>query len=168
MKGCHSCKFKQAVDAGEFKNTPWEEVPCSSCDVMTGVGFAVEYDDSRESGDHAVEPPAHCMARGGQEKMLPVSVMSQVVTGLMTLKPELRDVVSLRYLGLTYPEIAERQGVTMACVEKRHRRAMELWPALREMFPEKVAKKRRRKPHSKRGEPQKAQNAQKNGEKAVK
>jgi DNA-directed RNA polymerase specialized sigma24 family protein len=119
---------------------------------MSGAGFAVEYDD-----DRAVESSAHCTAsleawkrpEEKEEKMLPLDVMRSAMTGLMTLKPELRDVVCWRYLGLTYPEIAERQGVTVACVEKRHRRAMEIWPALKELFPEKVAKKKRRKPHRK-------------------
>lgn len=153
MKGCHTCPFKPKVDAGEYKDTPWEEVPCSSCEVMSGVGFSVEYDDERpepQSGyggrEQGVKPVG---SEPEEEKMLPLDVMRSAMTGLMTLKPELRDVVCWRYLGLTYPEIAERQGVTVACVEKRHRRAMEVWPALKELFPEKVAKRKRRKPHGK-------------------
>jgi hypothetical protein len=146
MTGCHSCKFKAAVDAGEFKDTPWEEVPCSSCDVMSGMGFAVEYDEERVP----LEPDKGYGIKDKEnfeeeDPVLPLSVMRSVVTGLLTLKSEHRDVVAWRYLGLTYPEIAERQGVTTACVEKRHRRALALWPALKEMFPEKVAKQKRRK-----------------------
>lgn len=153
--GCHRCKFKASVDAGLFKNTPWEKVPCTSCDVMSGMGFSLEYDPEHPEPQRGPEWWPGDLEEEQEEEpvMMPVDVMSQALTGFMNLKAELRDVVAWRYAGLTYPEIAERQGVTVACVEKRHRRAMEIWPALKEMFPEKVAKQKRRKPHVKKRSP---------------
>ena len=141
MKGCHSCEFKAAVDAGKFRNVAWEQVPCASCKLATG-GFAVEYDEDRLDPDTQA---ATAKPEEGLREELPVEVMGQFVAGLLSLPSELRDVVAMRYRGMKYDEIAKVQKVTMACVEKRHRRAMELWPALREMFPEKIAKVKRRK-----------------------
>lgn len=139
MKGCHTCAYKAAVDAGMYKDRKWEDTPCASCEIATG-GFAVEYNEEQLDEDTYM-----MKSEEGLKAHLPVEVMGQFVTGLLSLRPELRDVVSMRFSGLKYEEIAEKQGVTMACVEKRHRRAMELWPALRGMFPEKVAKRKRRK-----------------------
>ena len=82
-----------------------------------------------------------------REDSLPVSVMQELVVGLLKLKPELRDVVAWRFAGIRYSDIALAQGVTQACAEKRHRRALELWPALRALFPRKVAKQGMRKQH---------------------
>lgn len=147
MKGCHSCEYKAAVDAGKFRDVPWEQVPCASCKLATG-GYAVEYDEDRlEEGWDGMQARgvANPEMGDGLSAELPIEVMREFVAGLLTLPSELRDVVAMRYRGMKYDEIAQVQKVTMACVEKRHRRAMELWPALREMFPEKVAKRKRRK-----------------------
>ncbi len=76
-----------------------------------------------------------------------MDVMQEFVKGLLSLPKNLRDVVAMRYSGLKYREIAEIQGVTMACAEKRHRRAMERWVPLRQFFAEKVAKQQTRRPH---------------------
>jgi len=109
---------------------------------MSGSGFAIEFDEERVQGadhdDHGEREP---------EDRLPVSVMREVVIGLLKLKPELRDVVAWRFAGIRYSDIALAQGVTQACAEKRHRRALELWPALRALFPRKVAKQGMRKKH---------------------
>lgn len=146
MKGCHSCEFKAAVDAGKFRNVAWEQTPCASCKLATGA-YSVEFDEDR------LDPDTQGPTAKPEEALrdeLPVEVMGQFVNGLLSLPSELRDVVAMRYRGMKYDQIAKVQKVTMACVEKRHRRAMELWPALREMFPEKVAKVKRRKAASPR------------------
>ena len=145
MKGCHTCEHAAAIAEGKFAGDPWKQVPCSTCDVMSGAGFALEYDESREEGElnHG-----ECGEEG--EDRLPVSVMREIVVGLLKLKPELRDVVAWRFAGIRYADIALAQGVTQACAEKRHRRAMELWPELRSLFPRKVAKQGMRKPARRR------------------
>ncbi|MEI8122176.1 MAG: hypothetical protein WCI20_08990 [bacterium] len=54
-------------------------------------------------------------------------------------------VVCMRVLGLTYREIARRQGLTTAGAEARHERGMNLFPPLRQMFARKTAKVAMRK-----------------------
>jgi hypothetical protein len=148
MKGCHSCPHGQAIAAGEYEGKRWEDVPCSTCDVMSGTGFALEFDEER--GSVGSEQSAAGSTHEDLEDRLPVSVMRELVVGLLKLKPELRDVVAWRFAGVRYADIALAQGVTQACAEKRHRRAMELWPALRSLFPRKVAKQGMRKPARRR------------------
>ncbi len=155
MRGCHSCPHKAAVDAGKFRNTPWEKTPCASCQIALG-GYAIEYDEDRleETLDASQFRGASLPEESVPSQDLPIEVMREFVNGLLTLPSELRDVVAMRYRGMKYEEIAQVQKVTMACVEKRHRRAFSLFPALREMFPEKVAKQKRRKPHRPSGSKQ--------------
>jgi len=154
LTGCHKCEHAAAIAAGKYEGKAWEELPCSACDVMSGCGFAVEFDETRASETSAFPGPTADMSSrcpAGDERepedRLPVSVMREIVIGLLKLKPELRDVVAWRFAGIRYSDIALAQGVTEACAEKRHRRAMELWPALRALFPRKVAKQGMRKKH---------------------
>jgi len=141
MRGCHKCEHAAAIAEGKYEGKAWKEIPCSTCDVMSGSGFAIEFDESRVRNAHHDD---HCEPE--PEQQLPVAVMQQIVVGLLKLRPELRDVVAWRFAGVKYDDIALAQGVTKACVEKRHRRALELWPALRALFPLKVAKQGRGKP----------------------
>ena len=142
MKGCHDCAVADEIAEGRYENAAWDEVPCSTCKVADRTGFSMEYDDDRETaGQDAGEDTS------GQ--LVPVGVLAGFVEGFLKLPPPLRDVVAMRYAGMKYARIAEVQGVTMACVEKRHRQAMKLWPELRELFPMKASKQLRRKPHHK-------------------
>jgi DNA-directed RNA polymerase specialized sigma24 family protein len=75
-----------------------------------------------------------------EETSLPISVMEELVGRLLTLPQELRDVVCWRFAGLEYPEIAKRQRITMAGAEARHRRAMRMFPELRQLFIAKTAR----------------------------
>lgn len=145
MKGCHRCEHGEAVARGEYAQAAWKDVPCSSCDVMSSLGFAVEYDDARGSEGHVTASPNVGFAGSELSHALPVAVMREVMVGFLKLRPELRDVIAWRFAGMSYRDIGTVQGVTMACAEKRHRRAMELWPALKALFPEKVAKRERRR-----------------------
>jgi len=115
---------------------------------MSGAGFAIEFDEERRGRE--IEQGGSGDSEGEMEEKLPVSVLQEIVVGLLKLKPELRDVVAWRYAGMKYDDIALVQGVTRACVEKRHRRAMAVWPALEALFPRKIAKQAVRKPHARR------------------
>jgi DNA-directed RNA polymerase specialized sigma24 family protein len=75
-----------------------------------------------------------------EEKSLPVRVMEEMVARLLTLPAELRDVVCWRFAGMEYQEIAKRQRITTAGAEARHRRAMRMFPELRELFIVKTAR----------------------------
>ena len=148
MHGCHNCEHATAIAEGKFAGKAWEEIPCSTCDVMSGAGFAIEFDEEWPHGAGRPEPGGVAAGEDeGGEDRLPVDVMREIVVGLLKLKPELRDVVAWRFAGIRYDDIALTQGVTRACVEKRHRRALELWPALRALFARKVAKQGMRKTH---------------------
>ncbi len=139
MRGCHNCPVADEIANGKYANTNWNDIPCAICDAADSGGYAVEYNDA------IAGPPSTGGTGETGVDVLPLDVMRQMCEGLMTLPRDLRDVVAMRSTGIRYGEIAERQGVTTSCVEKRHRRALEIWPALREMFPVKIAKQQRRK-----------------------
>ena len=145
MTGCHSCPVAVAIADGVYKDEPWEKIPCSTCKIGTG-GFALEFDENRLPDENAelstFTPELY------ERSVMPVAVMRDLVVGLLKLPPALRDVVAWRFAGMGYQEIADLQGVSMAAAEKRHRRALELWPELEAMFAEKMAKQKRRKPHA--------------------
>ncbi|VGO16636.1 hypothetical protein PDESU_05227 [Pontiella desulfatans] len=77
--------------------------------------------------------------------LYPAELLTELIKGVFMLDPELRDVVGLRFLGATYREIGEQLGISTQLAEMRHKRALRDWPALRPLFPEKVAKRSRRK-----------------------
>ena len=49
MRGCHNCEHAAGIAEGKFAGKAWEEIPCSTCDVMSGAGFAIEFDEERVS-----------------------------------------------------------------------------------------------------------------------
>ena len=85
---------------------------------------------------------------GDEEARLPISVMNEVIFILLSMPPEVRDVLCWRFSGMSYRDIATLQGITIAGAEVRLWRAMKKWPALRALFAEKAAKQARRKPAS--------------------
>ncbi len=147
MKGCHDCPVADEIARGEYADAAWEQVPCSTCTVAEKTGFSLEFDDGRLAGD-AGEPVGQSPELYDRTQ-LPLDVMRDCVVGLLTLPPELRDVVAWRFGGMSYPDIADAQGVSMAADEKRHRRAMQLWPGLEALFLEKKVKQKWRKKHAK-------------------
>lgn len=64
----------------------------------------------------------------------------------MALPQELRDVVCWWFVGLSYPWIARKQGITTAGAEARHERAMRLFPELRQLFFLKTSRQKMRQP----------------------
>lgn len=145
MKGCHNCPVADEISRGVYKNAAWDEVPCSTCKVAEKEGFSLEFDEERLAGDagESGKPVPKLYDR----TVLPIDVMRDCVVGLLTLPAGLRDVVAWRFGGMSYQEIADTQGVSMAAVEKRHRRAMALWPGLEALFLEKKVKQKVRKKH---------------------
>ncbi|QHI68471.1 RNA polymerase sigma factor [Tichowtungia aerotolerans] len=142
---CHSCPHSEAILRGDYDSTPWDALPCSTCKLRENTFYSVPYDD-----EHLPEAAAPALGNSEQltdNPMLPAATLAQFVQGFLSLPPEQRDVISLRYQGLQYKEIAERQGVTVSCVEKRHRLAMRDWPVLKSLFPYKVARQKVRRPH---------------------
>lgn len=149
---CHKCRHAEDVAAGKYARVPYEETPCGSCELKEVSLFTLAYDESRAKTEEPFIDAPHLQPSpaGADEDRLPVSVMSEAVGLLLRLPGPVRDVVSQRFMGLSYREIARSQGVTVGAVENRHRRAMRKWPALRALFPAKAAKQIRRKPHGNR------------------
>lgn len=141
---CHKCKHRADLDEGKFSKMEFEATPCAKCQLVENSDYTLEYDSGRESRSQNSESGIDPSQKTG-ELLLPISVMSEVVTELLTMPPEIRDVVCWRYAGMPYRDIAALQGITMAAVEMRHWRAMKKWPALNALFVEKAAKQVRRK-----------------------
>lgn len=140
---CHSCPHYQAILAGKHDSTPWEELPCATCKLGEDTFYSVELDD-----DHPLVPTAdpafeRTKLEDQSAKQMPVSILADFLHSLMRLPSEQRDVVAWRLQGLQYKEIAERQGTSIQLAEMRHKIAMRDCPALKYLFPVKVAKRRR-------------------------
>ena len=145
---CHRCPHREDVEAGKYRRVPFEKTPCASCQLVERSEHTIAFDEGRPAKQDAPaeefwlpEDPEP------EETHLPVSVMSEALAALLSLRPTTRDVVCWRYVGMKYREIALIEGITMAAVELRHRRALRKWPELHALFEEKLAKQKRRKPH---------------------
>lgn len=147
---CHRCEHQADVAAGKYRNVPYRQTPCGRCQWRERSSeFTIAFDEGRAAAvPVAGEVP---FPEEEPEDNLPVSVMTAALAMLMALRSGTRDALCQRYLGALYREIATMQGVTMAAIEIRHKRALERWPELRALFPVKVAKQARRKPHRRGG-----------------
>lgn len=169
---CSRCKYSVAVAAGKYRDAPWEETPCARCEYRDQSSiYTIRYNEDRgadldndaddpdvANGGLAVGRECHSVGWGssswncvdaepeGEEAdpLLPLSVLGDVVRGLMWMEPATRDTVCLRYQGLKYREIAARQGGTVSAAETRHWRAMTRWPELKALFALKAAKRARK------------------------
>ena len=150
---CHKCEHQKDVEAGKYAKTPFGRTPCAKCGLRESSIRTIEVDPDRpvvmpgrpvgsESIDE-VKPFAEELEV--TEEKLPVSVLTELFVRLMALPRELRDIVCWRFVGLTYPEIGKKHRVTSAGAEARHRRAMRMFPELRQLFIVKTVKKKMRK-----------------------
>ncbi len=146
MKGCHNCGHAAEIAGGKYKDVPWKDMPCASCDVMSSsAGTRCVDEDRMAVSEHRGTVEWSCVEPEREEELLvPLDVLGVVVNGLMAMTPVTRDAVCWRFQGLKYREIAERQGVTVSAVEQRHWRAMKRWPELRQLFVVKARKQKRR------------------------
>ena len=141
---CHSCPHHDAVKRGEYDTKPWNEIPCSGCKLGEDTFYSVPLDEEN--------PPASALGNPGDSPAMPDTVAEQLVHGslvsffdsLLSLPPEQRDIVAWRFQGLSYKDIADRQGTSSQLAEMRHKLALRKCPILRTLFPEKVARRRRR------------------------
>ena len=155
MAECHKCPHRQEIDAGKYAKTPFRRTPCGKCELRECSLRTMAVDPDRpvfdpgaqrggtapgQAGDGLyVDVPFPEEAEAGEAK-LPVGVMEELVSRLLSLPQEVRDVVCWRFVGLEYKEIARKQRTTTAGAEARHRRAMRLFPELRELFILKTAR----------------------------
>jgi DNA-directed RNA polymerase specialized sigma24 family protein len=133
---CSKCEWDGRVQAGEFKDRPWEETPCARCEFEEDSTWTFEYDDDR--------PPLEEGCAGGTadvgDPLVPASVLADALRLFLSLPRDALDVIHLRFGGMPYREIAEKLGVGVAAVEVRHKRALEKVPALKALFPKKIGK----------------------------
>jgi hypothetical protein len=150
---CHRCPHADAVEAGAFKDVLFEDTPCAKCELLERPIISFAFDAGRPGyglqeeavPDEQFYEDAHFPEEVPEdEDQLPFSVLRDVVSLLLSLPPAMRDIVCWRFSGVTYEEIARRQGVSIAMVEKRQRWAMQRCPVLYELFAVKVARHDRR------------------------
>lgn len=166
MPECHTCPHAKDVQAGRYSELPFDQTPCGSCKLIEDSSWTVEFDmwradgpDDRSGGTEFVNGHHRPIQRvhdwpseALKEEVIPdipLDVMREVVTSLLVLLPEVRDVVCWRFAGFKYADIAAIQGTTMAAAEQRHRKAIRREPMLQWLFPSKVKKQKVRKPHRK-------------------
>ena len=145
---CHSCPHHEAVKRGVYDSKPWNETPCSDCKLGEDTFFSIPLDEENPPASAAGNP----VRAPGDSAALPDTVAEQLVfsslvtffDSLLSLPPEQRDIVAWRFQGLSYKEIAVRQGTSSQLAEMRHKIALKKYPVLRKLFPEKIAKRRRR------------------------
>jgi hypothetical protein len=152
---CHKCEHRAAVSAGRFARARFQRTPCATCELKEDSSRTMQVDLERpvflpglECGQEAtceMDPFPEELEAERDEVSLPLDVMEELVYRLLMLPEKLRNVVCWRFMGLTYPEIAEKQATTTAGAEARHRRAMKMFPELRQLFAMKVAKQKMRK-----------------------
>ena len=92
----------------------------------------------------AAQIPAGCPSFPS-DALLPMDRLAEFVKGMLLLDRHLSEVVALRFLGATYKEIGEHQGISIQLAEMRHKSALRKWPAFEIFFPEKVARRDRRR-----------------------
>lgn len=149
---CHKCEHREAVEAGQYAGLPYAKTPCSRCDLREVSLLTMAEDQDRPAfvpGRDGPGEPTSEMVPFPEEveedvDHLPVQVMAEFIGRLLKLPQEVRDVVCWRFMGMTYPEIGRIQGITTAGAEARHERAMRLFPELRKLFSQKIAKKKLR------------------------
>ena len=143
---CHRCKHREDMEAGKFAGMPFRKTPCATCELKEVSIRTMEVDPERpvfvpgreNDGTEPRRDVCELLTTAEEEdpgdKKLPLSVMEELVARLLTLPRELRDVVCWRFMGKEYQEIAREQRITTAGAEARHRRAMRMFPELKELF----------------------------------
>ena len=147
MNECHECKHDADVKAGKYKDVPFAETPCATCELRESSMKTQEFDDERA---YAAGPVCELGDAGlgyteeEQEPMYRVSGLRPFVQAFMALRKKTRDTLALRFQGLKLGEITTRLGGTPAGADRRLVRGMAIWP-LGELFPAKTARAKRRR-----------------------
>lgn len=133
---CHQCRHSKKVAAGFYKNTPFGRTPCAHCPPEQNPSHPTVYLD--EMGGPLGDLPKQAVPWEQVEidgEVMPVRVLTDFVAGVMRLKPKIRDTVCLRYAGYSQTQIGRKLRIPISTVSMRLSRAVETWPALRELLP---------------------------------
>ena len=145
---CHACHHSDAILRGDYNSKPWNELPCATCTLGEDTFYSVPFDEENPP-DSALSDPVHATDDSADlpdtvtEKLL-FSSLGSFFDSMMSLPSAQRDIVAWRIQGLAYHEIASLQGISPQLAEMRHKLALKKCPILRTLFPEKIAKRRRR------------------------
>jgi DNA-binding CsgD family transcriptional regulator len=155
MRNCLKCSVKIALDKGLLADVPWVETPCAKCVWIEDTFFSIPYDEAEDDDERTLIPSSvlrsqvdayrreNVDSESTLTQSLPVAVLNELVNRILVLPPEQRDVVSYRFQGKTYKEIAQIMGTSSQCSEMRHKIAMRNFPELKALFPVKTAKHKR-------------------------
>jgi hypothetical protein len=150
---CHRCPHREAVENGKYAVGSFRQTPCARCILEDVSARTLEADEERPvfavGSEEGVEAPEPVAPEPEEETadMMPVEVLAEFAGRLLELPQDVRDVVCMRFLGMSYRKIGRRQGLTTAGAEARHERGMRLFPPLRALFARKMVKRGlRRKP----------------------
>lgn len=113
---CHQCVHRSAIQAGEFSNVAWEETPCSRCELHEG-GYSVAFDENRLPKQEGYAGMDQTFAEEGEDVLMPVSVLGEVVQSLMDLSEKSRQVIARRFQGQRYREIGQELEISPAAAE---------------------------------------------------
>ena len=152
---CHKCPHHESIQRGDYSSKPWKDTPCAKCKLGEDTFYSVPFDEEQPIAVAGIGDPgsaissytsgASTLKPQTPNRLLPEDTIATIIQGLLTLDPILRDIVAWRYQGIPYKEIGRRQGTSTQLAEMRHKRALRDWPALKALFPEKIAKQARRK-----------------------
>ena len=147
---CSRCELSDKIKLGEFEGVPWEETPCSRCELKEVSIHTVEYKENMGADDDEgadADGPSR-IAPGGPrlpdvqeaDVRLPVRLLADTLRLFLALPRDALDVLHMRYGCLPYKEIGGKLGVSAAAAEMRHKRVLEEIPALKELYPAKAKK----------------------------
>ena len=131
---CHKCRITAEIEAGIWKDTPFEETACAQCqlaDDSRGTMAYREADPANAAWDHSPDDEtleAAQLADGQSsapfehldpgDPSVPLSVLADAMSLWMSLSLPARKVFQMRMQKLPYSAIGERLGCSRQAAEK--------------------------------------------------
>lgn len=154
MATCHSCKTSEAIKSGLYKDTPFSQIPCSTCTLNESSLGTFELkeghianssednpDDeawTREAADgQSPQPYAVLDGDDPDDPRIPLSTLVSAMSLFLSLSIKERKALQLRMLHLSYARCGLRMGCTRQAVEKLLAQALMTKPLLRHLLPGK-------------------------------
>lgn len=154
MPECHTCPVSKKIESGEYADKTYAETPCATC-ALGRPDFALSHHgQTHVSVDHCPERelavPSLLDVDDVEENGEAFDRVSLFLASLMSLPSVTRDVVCLRFLdgkGVrhTYADIGHEYDMSPQAAESHHKRALNEFPVIGEMF--KIKQIRRAKRH---------------------
>lgn len=123
---CHRCPNAEDVRLGKYRDTPFEQTPCSTCELRESSAHTLDADPNRIE-----QPPAVPTA---EEPRLPLSVLTRAMQDFLALPAPVVEIIRQRSAGRSLKAIGRRQGLSPTAVDARLRRAVRKVPHLQAML----------------------------------